>query len=274
MARVIANRVWGYHVGAGFVITPNDFGFNGGRPSHPELLDWLASELAAPTENAGEPADAPARPWSIKHLHRLILLSAAYRQSSRQLAGAMQVDAENRLCWRRSPQRLEAEAVRDAVLAVSGALNPAFGGPGFRDYTTRASSMNQIYEVFDAVGPEFNRRSVYRTWIRTGTHPLLDVLDCPDPSVATPRRGVTTTPLQALSLLNNAFMERNAEAWAQRLASATSDVPGQVVEAYQQAFARVPTDDERTFGAGFIAEHGLAQFCLVLFNTNEFVYID
>ena len=273
-ARVIANRIWSYYFGAGLVSAPSDFGFNGGRPSHPELLDWLASELKAPQEGSGEPATSPAKPWSMKHLHRLILLSATYQQSSKRRPNALQVDAENRLLWRHNPKRLEAEALRDAVLTISGQLNPAMGGPGFRDFTTRASSQNQIYEVFDAVGPEFNRRSIYRTWVRTGTNPFLDVLDCPDPSVATPRRSVTTTPLQALSLLNNAFMERSASAWAERLKRTSEDVTARVERAYREAFARPPTEQEQSVATPFMAEHGLAQFCLVLMNTNEFLFID
>jgi len=273
-ARVIANRIWGYHFGAAIVATPNDFGFNGARPSHPELLDWLASELAAPQERAGEPDGEPLKPWSIKHLHRLILRSAAYQQSSARTEKAAGIDADNRLLWRYSPQRLDAEALRDAVLAISGELNPAFGGPGFRDFTVKESSQNQIYDVFDAVGPEFNRRSIYRTWIRTGTNPFLDMLDCPDPSVATPRRSVTTTPIQALSLLNNPFMERSASAWATRLQAAANDTVSQIDLAYRQAFARLPSDEERAFAVAFATEHGLVQFCLVLFNTNEFLYID
>jgi hypothetical protein len=287
-ARVIANRVWAYHFGSGLVATPSDFGFGGGRPSHPELLDWLASELIAPEQG-------PA--WSLKHLHRTILLSATYQQASglaspssfagasgfndpaplkpEARAKATEHDPENRLLWRRAPQRLEAETVRDAVLAISGELNPAMAGPGYRDFTSRSASQNEIYEVIDASGSEFNRRSIYRTWIRSGTSPFLDVLDCPDPSVATPRRNATTTPLQALTLLNSGFMERNAAAWAGRLARhAPDDVREQIRRAHREAFARTVTPEEEAFAARFVAEHGLAQFCLVLFNANEFLYVE
>jgi hypothetical protein len=246
----------------GLVPTPSDFGFNGGRPSHPELLDYLAGELV----RGG---------WKLKRLHRMMLLSSTYRQASRSVPTALKKDAENRLLWRMNPRRLDAEAVRDGVLAVSGELNTAIGGPGFRDWTVKSQGNNEIYTVFDAVGPEFNRRTLYRMVVRAGTSPLLDVLDCPDPSVATPRRTVTTTPLQALSLLNNAFMERNAEKWAERLRrEAEKDVPGQIARAYRLAFGRDATSEEIQFGVRFAAQHGLNQFCLVLFNTNEFLYVD
>src|SRR5205085_12170770 len=130
---------------------------------------------------------------------------------------------------------------------------------------------NETYTVFDAVGGDFNRRSLYRTWLRTGTSPLLDLLDCPDPSVATPQRTVTSTPLQALALLNNRFMEYHAERFASRLKrEAPEATPAQVRRAYDLAFARPPTDEELTFGRRFAAQHGLTQLCLVLLNTSEF----
>lgn len=265
-ARVIVNRLWGYHFGAGLVRTPSDFGFQGGMPSHPELLDWLAGQLV-------HPADGPA--WSLKRIQRLIVLSAAYRQSSRFSEKANSLDADNRLIWRRQPMRLEAETFRDSVLAVSGELDPRLGGPGYRDFKVSSAGNNETYTVFDAVGPEFNRRSLYRTSLRTGTSPLLDLLDCPDPSVATPRRSITSTPLQALALLNNAFMEHYAERFAKRLErEAGDDRAARVRRAYALAFCREPTKDEVAYGVGFVAKQGLTQFCLVLLNTNEFLYVD
>jgi hypothetical protein len=261
-ARVIVNRLWSGHFGAGLVATPNDLGFGGGRPSHPVLLDWLASELI----RGG---------WRLKRIHRLILLSATYRQASRPSATALKTDAENRLLWRQNPRRLEAEALRDAVLAVSGQLDLAIGGPGFRDWTVKSQGNNELYTVFEAVGPEFNRRTLYRMVVRAGTSPFLDVLDCPDPSVSTPRRTATTTPLQALSLLNNPFMERAAAEWAKRLQrEAPGDRAAQVGRAYALAFGREAGSSEVRFGEGFAARHGLAQLCLVLLNTNEFAYVD
>jgi hypothetical protein len=272
--RVIVNRLWGYHFGAGLVPTPSDFGFQGGIPSHPELLDWLAGQLVRPSEG---------RAWSLKRIHRLILLSATYRQASQvQSPGStdggpspQSVDADNRLYWRHTRQRLDAESFRDAVLAVSGQLDRRLGGPGYRDWTVSSAGNNERFTVIDAVGPEFNRRTLYRMWLRGGTSPLLDVFDCPDPSVATPRRSVTTTPLQALAQLNDKFVEHYAERFAERLnREAAGDAAAQVRRAYALAFSRQPSADETEFAEKFIAEHGLTQFCMVLFNASEFLYVD
>ena len=260
-SRVITNRLWHYHFGAGIVDTPNDFGFSGGRPSHPELLDWLAADLV----RGG---------WSLKRLHRTIVTSATYRQSARVLPAARQTDADNRLLWRKTPVRLEAEAVRDAVLAVAGQLNPAAGGPGYQDFNIRIHN-STFYDAVDHTAFEFNRRSIYRTWARSGTNRLLDVFDCPDPSTLTPRRVATTTPLQALSLLNNPFVLRMADAFAGRLKyEAGEDVRGQIRLAYRLAYAREPEPDELEDGTRFVGEHGLAALCRAVFNSNEFLYVD
>ncbi|MEQ9066617.1 MAG: DUF1553 domain-containing protein, partial [Gimesia chilikensis] len=156
-ARVIVNRIWHYHFGQGLVNTPNDFGFNGGRCSHPELLDWLAIQLK---END----------WSLKSLHREILLSATFRQSSEVDSQAMQVDADNRWLWRKSPQRIEAESIRDSILKVAGKLNPEVGGRGYQDVKSYFFKGTQFYEPLDPVGEEFNRRSIYRFSARGGRH--------------------------------------------------------------------------------------------------------
>lgn len=264
-ARVIANRLWAWHFGRGLAPSPNDLGFLGGKPTHPQLLDWLAWQLASP--------DQP-QPWSLKRLHRLIVTSATYRQSSYPTEQAAQLDPENRLWSRFERRRLEAEELRDAVLAVSGQLDRTIGGPGYRDFTSRSSSQNEIYEVFDAVGAEFNRRTLYRTWLRSGTSPLLDVFDCPDPSVSVPRRSATVTPLQALTLLNNTFFEQQAASWAERLQAARGELRSQIELAWLHAAARPPDETELAVSLRLAEEHGLSQLCLVLFNTNAFVYLD
>jgi len=268
LARTIVNRLWAHHFGVGLVATPNDLGFNGSRPSHPRLLDWLAVELSQPRESE-------SGAWSLKRLQRLMVMSAAYGQDSRIRPAAREVDADNRLLWRKSPGRLDAESLRDAILSVSGELDPALGGPGYRDWTVSSAGNNETYSVFDAIGPEFNRRTLYRTWLRTGTSPLLDALDCPDPSVATPRRTVTTTPLQALSLLNNSWMEHQAGKFAERLElKSPGDVAAQAERASWLAYGRSPTAEEASLAAEFIDRWGLRQYCLVLFNANEFLYVD
>ncbi len=198
-ARVMVNRVWHYHFGTGLVATPNDLGRNGERPSHPELLDWLA-------------ADFLAHGTSLKTLHRRIMLSNTYRQSSRYDARAAAVDADDRLLWRYPARRLEAEAIRDAMLAASGLLNPQMAGPSFRPFTLTVFNSN-FYTLADFSGPVYDRRTVYRININSAKDPLLETLDCPDPSVKAPRRAVTTTPLQALGLMNDPFVLRQARRW-------------------------------------------------------------
>lgn len=260
-ARVMANRLWHYHFGTGLVDTPNDFGFNGGRPTHPELLDWLARQLID-------------HGWHLKQLHRTIVLSSTYRQASPHRPAAAQIDAGNRLYWRKTPTRLEAEMLRDAVLAVSGQLNPAVGGPGYQDFKTFTNN-SQFYEVYDPPGYGYQRRSLYRTCIRSGTSPLLDVLDCPDPSTTAPARAVTTTPLQALALLNDSFMLRMSDQFAERLHREAGDDPAkQASLAYRLAFGRAPTALEQSAAQALASEHGLAALARVLFNANEFLYLD
>jgi mono/diheme cytochrome c family protein len=260
-ARVLANRLWHYHFGVGIVETCNDFGFNGARPTHPELLDLLADELVR-------------HDFQLKPIQRLIVTSATYRQASRERPDAQRVDAGNRLLWRRSPQRLEAEAVRDAMLAATGDLNEQFGGPGFEDFKT-FSANSQFYVMVDAFGDTFHRRSLYRTWVRSGRSPFLDVFDCPDPSTLTPQRAVTTTPLQALSLLNNSFVLRTADRLAARLAGeAGDDATRQVTHGCQLLFGRAATKDELEILPAFVAKHGLSALCRVWLNSSEFVQID
>jgi hypothetical protein len=295
--RVIVNRLWHYHFGIGIVETPNDFGFNGGRPTHPALLDWLTSELITPTveyqasggrqppvasANVAPPPGGPStvpptrmgKSWSLKHLHRLIVTSATYRQVSASNPQAINVDAGNRLLWRRSPQRLDAESLRDAMLVVSGELNRQMGGPGYQDFRTFTFN-SQFYEPIDPIGFEFNRRTIYRTWVRSGRNEFLDVFDCPDPSTAAPRRAVTTTPLQALALLNNSFTFRMAGCLAARIQrEVEGNLDSQIRHLYRLAFNRVPDADEANAAKQHVAAHGLAALCRVVFNSNEFLYVD
>jgi mono/diheme cytochrome c family protein len=259
-ARVMANRVWHFHFGQGLVATPSDFGASGARPTHPELLDWLAAKFI----ESG---------WSVKSLHRLIVNSATYRQSSEANAAAVKLDADNTLLWRFPPRRLEAEAVRDAMLAVSGQLNLQMGGPSFRPFTTTNFNAT-FYHLIDKADPEFNRRTVYRMNINSGKEPLLDAFDCPDPSVKTPRRGVTTTPLQALELMNNTFVQRQAGHLAQRaLAGANDDLPNAVQAAYRLALSRPATLDEMERALAAAKARSLTSVCWALLNSTEFIYV-
>ena len=186
-------------------------------------------------------------------------------------AGAL--DSDNHLLSHYPLRRLEAEAVRDAMLHVSGELNLEAGGPSFRPFKITVSN-SHFYELVDSTGPEFNRRSIYRAGIQSGKDPLLDSLDCPDPSTKTPARGVTTTPLQALSLMNNAFVQRQARHFAGRLkAEAGDDMRAQTRLAWRLAFGREPRPEEAKEATALVREHGLESLCWALLNSSEFLYV-
>ena len=262
--RVIVNRLWHHHFGTGLVDTPSDFGTGGGRPSHPALLDWLAAELVD-------------HGWSLKHIHRLICTSKTWRQRSHGVPGAaagMTVDSGNRLLWRMSPRRLDAESYRDAVLAVSGMLDPARGGPGFRDFRV-TEAYAPIYESIPVDRPDLRRRSIYRCVVRGTPDVFLTTLDCPNPANLAPVRPRTTTALQSLAILNNDFTLRHAEAWAERLRREAGDRPAdQVRLGFQLAFGRDPDREEAAAGEALVAQAGLVQLCRMMLAANEFSAID
>ena len=258
-ARVMVNRIWQFHFGSGLVKTASDLGFNGGKPTHPELLDWLAHELI----RSG---------WSVKHLHRLILTSATYRQSAEMNKKAVAIDAENQWLWRFSPRRLDAEVIRDTMLAISGALDRRMRGPSFQPFKVTVFNTH-FYHLFDSPKPEYNRRTVYRANVITGRDPLLDCFDCPSPSVATPQRRTTITPTQALALMNNSFVLRQSRLFAERVKEqAGSNVVAQIDQAFQMALTRSPTANEQSQMSKLVDQHGLANACWVLLNSSEFLY--
>jgi hypothetical protein len=259
-ARVIVNRLWHHHFGAGLVDTPNDFGYNGGRPSHPKLLDWLAAQLQA-------------QDYRLKSIHRLIVTSATYRQGSAPRPEAMTIDAENRYLWRLSPRRLEGETLRDAMLAISATLNRELGGRGYRDLREYRHKGSHFYDPIPQDKPEQFRRTLYRFSPRGARRSMLDTFDCPDPSAITPKRAVTTTPLQSLALMNNALVLRLADAFAAHLEGEAANSAARVALAYQLAYARQPSPDETALAEPFIATNGLAAYCRVVFNSNEFLYV-
>jgi hypothetical protein len=291
--RSIVNRLWQYHFGRGIVDTPNDFGHMGSLPTHPELLDWLAAELAGPSGDLDEDKETrrggdkekrkseirnpnskmPA--WGLKRLHRLIMRSAVYRQSSSDDPRLAAIDSGNQYLWRMNRQRLEAEAVRDAVLFVSGKLDQKMGGPSDRQFFFKDDhSPVYDYERFDVDSPASLRRSVYRFIVRSVPDPFMECLDCADPSLLTPRRNTTLTALQALSLLNNQFMVRQAEHFAARLDDSRADLDGQIELAYRLAFGRDPGAEERRLVREYAQKNGLANVCRVIFNSNEFLFVD
>jgi hypothetical protein len=260
-ARVMVNRLWHYHFGQGIVSTPSDFGYNGGRPSHPELLDWLASEFV----RGG---------WRLKPLHRLIVLSAAYRQSGRSDPNALAVDRQNRLLWRMTPRRLEAEALRDTILSVSGKLDQRMGGPGYNLWEKNTNYVVVFKPKVD-LGTEEFRRMVYQFKPRSQQDPTFGVFDCPDAALARPKRNVSTTVLQALNLLNSRLILTQAEFFAERLRREAGDDPErQVRRAFLLAFAREPAEKEASAAVELIRTHGLPAFCRAVYNANEFLYVD
>jgi hypothetical protein len=260
--RSIVNRVWQYHFGQGLVETPNDFGRMGGQPSHPELLDWLASEF----RDGGQ---------SLKQLHRLLVNSAAYRQTARDNAAYARRDAGNRLLWRMNRRRLDAESIRDAVLAVSGRLDRKMYGPGFRTFGFLDDhSPHYKYEEYDPNDPATHRRSVYRFLVRSVPDPFMETLDCPDPSLRVEKRNESLTALQALALLNDKFMLRMAKHFAARAETMGGDLRGRVAAVYQLALGRAPAAEEAHVLADYARKHGLANACRLILNTNEFSFID
>lgn len=266
-ARVLVNRLWHHHFGTGLVATPSDFGLGGASPSHPEMLDWLANQL-----HRGA--------WSVKRMHRMILLSDAYQRSSVRrepssaLSSAASLDAGNRFVWRQNPRRLDAESLRDAMLSVSGSLVASMHGPGYRDFDYQ-EEYAPVYQHRVLETPDVFRRSIYRFVVRTTPHPFLTSLDCPNPATMTPVRNTTTTAIQSLATLNNAFVLQQSDRFAMRLQRDVGNAADvQAERAIRLAFGRKPTQSEIIHATRLIKTAGLFQLCRILLNTNEFVYVD
>ena len=267
-ARVMVNRIWQWHFGRGIVATPNDFGRQGELPTHPELLDWLATEFVA-------------RGWSIKAMHRLIMLSSAYRMSNEYDAANAKVDAENRYLWRTNRARLDAEAVRDAVLACAGTLKLKMGGapvipPLAPDEVNALGEVSQWPATLDPAEPL--RRSVYMYVKRTFRLPMLDTFDLPDSVTSCSRRDVTNVAPQALALINHEFVAARAREFADRLRKMGDGPAAWVADGWQIALGRPPAPGERSRALAMLdsldQRRALEDFCLMLFNLNEFIYVD
>lgn len=259
-ARVIANRIWQFHFGAAIVDTPSDFGKNGNLPSHPELLDWLALELVGDG-------------WSLKKLHRKILLSETWQQDSRPDETAIGVDATSRFLWRFPPRRLEAEGIRDSILAVTGSLDlKKSGGPGFSPFEVEMENVRH-YHPKKVYGPEDWRRMIYMQKVRQERDSVFGVFDCPDASQAVPKRSRSTTPLQALNLLNSSFVMQQADVFAKSLKAEHESIKSQVEAAYQRCFGRSASASDIESASEFIEAEGLTQFARAMLNANEFVFL-
>ncbi|GMV93742.1 MAG: hypothetical protein AMXMBFR82_35200 [Candidatus Hydrogenedentota bacterium] len=282
-ARVIVNRLWHHHFGHGIVRTPNDFGMQGDRPSHPELLDWLASELIR-------------RDWNLKAIHRCIVLSSTYRQSNAYDAAKAAIDPDNRLLWHRRPVRLEAEAVRDAMLAVSDCINREMYGPGVFPYVhpdAIATGSTGKWPVDVVDGPETWRRSVYIFIRRSARFPMMEAFDMPDTTSSCGRRIPTTTPTQSLALLNSRFVNEQAGHLAARLIDEAPENANECIRtAFHLTLGRSPKDSELARCASFLEEQtnryrerepesdpgperrALIDLCQTLLSLNEFVYVN
>jgi len=283
-ARVMVNRLWQHHFGQGIVATPSDFGTMGEEPSHPELLDWLATEFIA-------------RGWSIKSMHRLMVTSSTYRQSGQWNETAAEADPGNAWLWRMAPTRLEAEPIRDAILSVSGAINLEVGGPSVTppiDQVVLSGQSRPGSGWGKSDERSASRRSVYVRVKRSLPLPELEVLDAADNSEPCPRRSVTTTAPQALALFNGTFLHEQAAKFATRLEGEASDSSvARIDRAFRLAFGRAPLEEESQDARAFLEEmasrvsqrpnakdrtnpalEALRAFCLVVLNSNEFLTID
>ena len=265
-ARVMVNRIWHYHLGRGIVATPNDFGRMGERPTHPELLDYLANEFVS----SG---------WSVKRIHKLILMSSTYRQASAdQNRAGHDKDPDNKLLWHFSRQRLEAEEIRDAMLAVSGKLNEKAGGPSVI-VPIDPDLVHALYKPSQwAVTPdkaEHNRRSVYLFAKRNLRIPFLEVFDAPDAQVSCPRRESSTHAPQALEQLNGDFANRMADAFSERLETEAGKDHARIVDlAYRLAAGRAPNLKEKQLALEFLKNQPVREFALAMFNLNAFLYVN
>ena len=259
-ARVIVNRLWQFHFGKGLVSTPSDFGKAGVAPTHPELLDWMAHELM---DNG----------WSLKHVHRLILNSSTYQQSSQPREDAVQADAATEWWWRFPPRRLEAEPIRDSILSVTGVLDTRMYGPGFSGFEVELENVRHYFPKKN-YGPEDWRRMIYMTKVRLEKESVFGIFDCPDAATSVPKRGRSTTPLQALNLFNSPFMLQQSELFADRLKrECGDDASKQIVRAFWLCFGREPDAKELIDSAEFLGEQGLPAFCRAVLNSNEFVFL-
>ena len=258
--RVLANRLWHYHFGSGIVDTPNDFGYMGGRPTHPELLDFLAHRLVK-------------NHWRLKAVHKMIMTSRVYRQSTDWKRDAADQDGNNRLLWRFPPRRLSAEEIRDTLLSISGMLDTTMGGPGYRLYHFMRDNVS-TYRPLDTHGPETYRRAVYHQNARASVVDLMTDFDQADCTLSTPRRVNTTTPLQALTLLNHSFTIDMSKALSERAEGAGGDVANRIERIFELAYQRPPDMVELEQCKRLVQIHGLPALCRAIINSNELLYLN
>jgi len=269
--RSIVNRVWQHHFGRGLVDTANDFGRMGGKPSHPELLDWLA--LTFRDEMSG----------SLKKLHKLIVMSETYRRStsfptrgSNELENSFYKDANNVFLSHQNRRKLDAESIHDSILAVSGKMDFTMGGPSFQDFIIDKPQHSPHYEyhLHDPEDPKSHRRSIYRFIVRSQQQPFMTVMDCADPSMRVDKRNESLSPLQALAMMNNGLTVAMAKHFAERVSKEAAGLEAQTKRAFALALAREPKADELAPLVDYAKREGLENTCRVILNLNEFSFVD
>jgi hypothetical protein len=271
-ARVMANRIWHHVFGSGIVPTTSDFGKAGAQPTHPELLDWLAAEFVAPSVHASGPDATRNKPWSMKRLIRLLVLSEAFRQASTPRQEGLAVDAGSALLWRFPPKRVEAEVIRDSILQASGTLDRSIGGRSYRIHNVKKTYAQ--WQVLDNHGPNTWRRLLYQERMRRVDDGIFTAFDFPDCGQVRAKRPVSTTPLQALNLMNSDFVIDQSKRIAER---ATEDAGGDesrsIDRSFELLFGRAPEVGERQACLALARETDLSLVCRALINSNEFAFL-
>lgn len=271
-SRVMVNRIWHHIFGSGIVATTSDFGTAGALPTHPELLDWLAAEFVTPQSNVASATDTDSRPWSIKRMIRMLVMTRAFRQSSTPSEAGMLADGGSALLWRFPPRRVEAEVLRDSILLASGSLDRKVGGKSYRIHNEKKTYAQ--WEVVDNHGPHTWRRMLYQERMRRVDDQMFTAFDFPDCGQVRARRPVSTTPLQALNLLNSRFVVDQSERIAERaLAASDGELEAAVVRCFQFVLGRACTQAEKADALGVAQSHSLAIVCRALINTNEFAFL-
>lgn len=279
-SRVMVNRIWHHVFGSGIVTTTSDFGSAGAVPTHRQLLDWLAAEFMQPSGVGFQPADPrdgkleadPTNPWSIKHMIRLMVMSAAFRQSSLPREEGLAKDADSALLWRFPPKRVEAEVIRDSILRASGSLDETIGGRSYRIHNVKETYAQ--WEVLNNHGPETWRRMIYQERMRRVDDQMFTAFDFPDCGQVSAKRPVSTTPLQALNLMNSDFVIEQAKIIAKR---ASADAGNDEIKSIDRCFVlllgHAPDEQERQACLALAKENDLSLVCRALINSNEFAFL-
>jgi hypothetical protein len=261
----MVNRIWHHVFGAGIVPTTSDFGKAGAPPSHPELLDWLAAEFIEPTQPGG-------KRWSMKSMIRALVISDAFQQSSAPIQQGLAKDAGSALLWRFPPKRVEAEVIRDSILQASGALDRSIGGRSYRIHNEKKTYAQ--WQVLDNHGPKTWRRLLYQERMRRVDDQIFTAFDFPDCGQVRAKRPVSTTPLQALNLMNSAFVLEQSKRIADRATADAGNDAGKAVDrCFELLLGRVPADDERAACLTLAQDSGLPLVCRALINSNEFAFV-